>query len=82
MNINCKKHIENLDNSEYYYKGCIQKMIKLQVVQHICCEVLIGGIKIVYTDMFIKATNIIIVFQNYLSWFEGDFTKWYQRNHL
>ena len=43
----------------------------LQVIQHIFCEMLIGGRKIVYTNLFFEVTNIRENVQNDSSEFEG-----------
>ena len=42
MNIDCDKIIENMDNSEYDSMGFITKIMILQVIQKISCEMLIG----------------------------------------
>ena len=60
-----------MDNSEDDYKGFIQKMMMLQVIQQIFCEMLICGIKIVNSDMFFRVTNIRKKFQNNSPYFEG-----------
>ena len=43
----------------------------LKVIQQIFCEMLIGGIKIVNSDVFFRVTNIRTNFQNDSSEFEG-----------
>ena len=43
MNIDCDKSTENLDNSEYEYRSYFHKIMTLQVIQKIFCEMLIGG---------------------------------------
>ena len=50
MNIYCEKIIEHMDNSKDDYKGYITKFMILQVIQHIFCEILIGGRKIVNSN--------------------------------
>ena len=50
MNIDCDRMLKNLDNSIDDYNGHIQKIIILQVIQQIFCEMLIGGRKIVNSD--------------------------------
>ena len=42
MNIYCNKIIENKDNSEDEYISDFQKIIKLQFVQQISCEILMA----------------------------------------
>ena len=71
MNIDCEKIIESLDNSKDYYRGYIQKIMILQVIQQNFCEMLIDGRKIVNGDVFFKATNIRKNVQNDSSEFEG-----------
>ena len=60
-----------MDNSEDYFMGYITKFMILQVIQHIFCEMLIGGRKIVNSDMFYKFTNTRKNVQNDSSEFEG-----------
>ena len=43
----------------------------MQVIQQIFCEMLIGGRKIVYSDVFFSVTNIRTNVQNCSSDFEG-----------
>ena len=43
MNIDCEKIIEHMDNSEDDHRDYIQKIIILQFIQQIFCEMLIGG---------------------------------------
>ena len=50
MNIDCDIMLTNLDNSIDYYNGHIQKIMVLQVIKHIFCEMLIGGRKVVNRD--------------------------------
>ena len=52
MNIYCEKSIENLDNSTNDYIGYMQKIMILQVIQHMFCEILFGSRKIVNSDVF------------------------------
>ena len=54
MNIDCDRMLTNLDNSIDDYIGHIQKIMILQVIQQICCEMLIGGRKIVNSDDIFK----------------------------
>ena len=42
MNIDCDIMLTNLDNSIDDYNGLIQKIMILQVIQQIFCEMLIG----------------------------------------
>ena len=69
MNIDCDKVIENLDNSKDDYIGYITKIMILQVIQQKISEMLIGGRKIVNSDMFFEVTNIRTTIQNYSSEF-------------
>ena len=71
MNIGCVNVLANLDNSTYDYRGYLQKIMILQVIQQIFCEMLIGGRKIVNSDVFFSVTNIRTNVQNYYSEFEG-----------
>ena len=50
MNIDCDRMLTNLDNSIDDYNGHIQKIMILQVIEQIFCEILIGGRKIVNSD--------------------------------
>ena len=50
MNIDCDRMMKNLDNSTYDYNGHIQKIMILQVIQQIFCEMLIGEGEIVNSD--------------------------------
>ena len=52
MNIDCEKIIENLDNSENNYRGYIQKIIILQVIQHIFCVILVSERKLLTVICF------------------------------
>ena len=70
MNIDCKICIENLDNNTDDYNGYVQKIIILQVIKHIFYEMLIGGRKIVNSDVFFSVTNIRTNVQNASSEFE------------
>ena len=66
MNIDCEKIIEHMENSKDDHRGYIQKIMILQVIQQIYCEMLIGGRKIVNSDMFFGVTNIRTNFQKLL----------------
>ena len=44
MNIDCEKIIQKMDKSRDDYIGYIQKIMILQVIQQIICEMLIGRI--------------------------------------
>ena len=57
MNIDCEKVMENLHNITDNYNGYIQKIMILQVIQQIFCEMLGGGRKIV-NRAFFSVTNI------------------------
>ena len=61
MNIDCENVIEHMYNNEDDYRGYIQKIMILQVIQQIFCEILIGGKRNVDSDMFSKSP--IDVFQ-------------------
>ena len=50
MNIDCDIVLTDLDNILEDYNSDIQKIMILQVIQHIFCEILIGGRKIVNSD--------------------------------
>ena len=71
MNIDCDIMLTNLDNSIDDYNGHTQKIMILQVIQHICCEMLIGGRKIVNSDNIFLITNIRTNFQEDYSEFEA-----------
>ena len=64
MNIACKKIIEILDNSEDDHKCYIQKIVILQVIRQIFCEMLTGGRKIFNSDMFFEVANFRTNVQN------------------
>ena len=70
MNIDCN-FLANTENSTDGYGGYLQKITILQVIQNIFCEMLIGGRKIVNSDIFLKVTNNRTNFQNDSSEFEG-----------
>ena len=50
MNIDCDRMLTNIDNSTDDYNGYVHKIMILQVIQQIFCEILIGGKKIVNSD--------------------------------
>ena len=52
MNIDGENIIEHMDNSKDDYRGYIQKIMMLQVIQHIFCEMLIGGRKLLTVICF------------------------------
>ena len=52
MNIDCENIIEHMYNRDDDYRGYIQKVMILQVIPQIFCEMLIGGRNIVYTERF------------------------------
>ena len=64
MNIDCEKGLENMYNRIDDYRGYLQKIMILQVIQQIFCEMLIGGRKIVNSDVFFSVTNIRTNVQN------------------
>ena len=82
MNIDYKNILENMDNSEDGYRGCIQKIMILQVIQGNICEILIGGRKIVCTDFFSKPLISGQIFKVIIQSLKGYFTKICQRNPL
>ena len=52
MNIDGEKNIEHTNNSKDDYGGYIQKIMILQVIQQIFCEMLIGGRKLLTVIFF------------------------------
>ena len=82
MNIDCEKIIENMDHSEDDYRGYIQKIMILQVIQLMFCEILIGGRKFVNSDIFSKSIISGQMFKMILMILKGYFTKWCQINPL
>ena len=52
MNIDCDIMLTNIDNSLDEYNSHIQKIMILQVIQQIFCEMLIGGRKVVNSNKF------------------------------
>ena len=58
MNIDCDMMLRNLDNSLDNYNSHIQKIMILQVIQKMFCEILIGGRKVVNSDNIFVLTNI------------------------
>ena len=56
-----------MDSSTDDYNGYVQKIMILQVIQQIICEILIAGRKIVNSDVFFSVTNIRTNVQNYSS---------------
>ena len=75
MNIDCEKIIDDLDGSEDEFISYFQKILIMRVIQQIFYEMLICGRKLVYTDSFFEATNIMKNVQNYSSEFDGLFHK-------
>ena len=71
MNIDCERMLTNLEVSIDDYNGHIQKIMILQVIQQIFCEMLIGGIKIVNSDDIFLITNIRTNVQEDSSEFEA-----------
>ena len=71
MNIDFVKMIEHLDNREDYYRSYNQKIMVLQVIQQIICEMIFDGRKFVNTDIFFEVSNIRTNVQNDSSEFEG-----------
>ena len=60
-----------MNNSKDNYNGYIQKIMILQAIRHVFCEMLIGERKIVNSDVFFSVTNIRTNVQKYSSEFEG-----------
>ena len=54
MSIDCDIMLTNLDNSIDDHNFHIQKIMILQVIQHIFCEMLIGGRNVLNSDGFFK----------------------------
>ena len=50
MNIDCDTMLRNLDNCLDDYNSHAQKIMILQVIQKMFCEMLIGGRKVVNSD--------------------------------
>ena len=71
MNIDCDMMLTNLDNSLDYYSSHMQKIMILQVIQKMFCEMLIGGRKVVNSDKFFLLTNIRTNIQEDSSEFEA-----------
>ena len=71
IKIDCEKIIEHMKKCEDGYRGYIQKIMLLQVIQHIICEMLIGRRKCFNSDVFFSVSNIRTNFQNDSSEFEG-----------
>ena len=63
--------LTNLDNSIDDYNGHIQKIMILQVIQHIFCEMLIGRRNILNSDDIFLITNIRTNVQEDSSEFEA-----------
>ena len=57
MNIYCDIMLTNIDNSLDYYNSHIQKIMILQVILHIFCEMLIGGRKVLNSDKLFLFVN-------------------------
>ena len=53
-----------MDNSTDDYRGYIQKIMILQVIQKIFCKILSGGRNILKSDMFFEVFNISTKVQN------------------
>ena len=71
MNIDCDIMLTNKDNSLDDHNSHIQKIMILQVIQQIFCEMLIGWRKIVNSDNIFLITNIRTIFQEDYSEFEA-----------
>ena len=82
MNIDCEKIIEHMDNSEDDYRDYIKKIIILQFIQQIFCEMLIGGRNFFTLIRFLESLISGQMFKMILQSLKGYFTKWCQRNPL
>ena len=71
MNIYYDMMLRNLDNSLDDYNSHIQKIMILQVIQKIFCEMLIGGRKVVNSENIFLLTNIRTNVQEDSSQFEA-----------
>ena len=58
MNIDCDMMLRNLDKSSDDYNSHVTKIMILQVIQKMFCEMLIGGRKVVNSDNIFFLTNI------------------------
>ena len=76
------KNIENQDNSTDGYNGYVQKIMILQVIQQIFCEMLIGVRKIVNSDVFFQSLISGQMFKMIFQSLKGYFMKWRQRKPL
>ena len=82
MNIEEEKIIEQKDNSEDDYRCYIQKIMILQVIQQVFCEMLIGGRNVLTVIFFSESLILGQLFKMIFQSLKGYFTKWCQRNHL
>ena len=71
MNMDYENFIEHMNNSENDYRGYVQKIMILVVIQQFFCEILVGGRKTVNSDMIFRVNNIKTNIQNDSSEFEG-----------
>ena len=76
------KVIENLDNITDDYRGYIQKIITLQAIQQVFKEMLVGGKKIVNSDIFFQSLISGQMFKMIFQSLKGYFMKWRQRKPL
>ena len=72
MNIDREEH---MDNSEDNYRGYIQKIIILQVIQHIFCVILVGERKLLTVICFSESLISEQMFKMILQSLKGYFTK-------
>ena len=63
-----RNHPNNITDD---YNGYLQKVLILQVIEQIFCEMLIGGRTFVNSDVFFSVTHIRTNVQNDFSEFEG-----------
>ena len=82
MNIDGEKVIEHMNNIEDDYIGYIQKIMIPQVMQQILCEMLIGGRKMVNSDIFLKSLISGQMFKMILQILKGYFTKQFVKENF
>ena len=71
-----------MDNSTDNYRGYKQKIMILQVIQHIFCEILIGGRKLLTVICFSRSLITGQMFKIILDILKGFFAKGCHRNPL
>ena len=73
MNIECETITEHIDNSKDDYRGYTQKMMILKFIKQIFREMLIGGSKIVNSDIFSESLISGHMFKMILQSLKGYF---------